>query len=89
MAHPGVTKQPTVMAALVAAGLDAIEVYHSDHTVEMRRDLQAFVATHHLLATGGSDFHGDDERDRPLGGVTLPKAELARLETAARRRRAQ
>lgn len=89
MAHPGVTKQPTVMAALVAAGLDAIEVYHSDHTVEMRRDLQAFVTTHHLLATGGSDFHGDDERDRPLGGVTLPKAELARLETAARRRRAQ
>jgi 3',5'-nucleoside bisphosphate phosphatase len=89
MAHPGVTKQPPLMAALVAAGLDAIEVYHSDHTVETRRDLEAFVANHHLLATGGSDFHGDDDRDRPLGGVTLPPAELARLETAARHRRAR
>ena len=89
MAHPGVTKQPPLMSALVTAGLDAIEVYHSDHKVDMRHDLQAFVATHHLLATGGSDFHGDDDRDRPLGGVTLPKADFARLETAARDRRAQ
>ena len=89
MAHPGVTKQPPLMAALVTAGLDAIEVYHSDHSVDMRRDLQTFVTTHRLLATGGSDFHGDDDRDRPLGGVTLPQADFARLEAAARQRRVQ
>ena len=87
MAHPGVTKQPPLMAALAAAGLDAIEVYHSDHSVETRRSLQDFVATHRLLATGGSDFHGDGDRDRPLGGISLPAADFARLETAARKRR--
>ena len=86
MAHPGVTKQPPLMLALVNAGLDAIEVYHSDHSIETRRDLQAFVVTHGLLATGGSDFHGDADRDRPLGGVSLPATEFARLETAARHR---
>ena len=90
MAHPGVTRQPPLMSALVDCrprrhrGLSL-----GSSTVDMRRELQAFAATHHLLVTGGSDFHGDDDRDRPLGGVTLPEADFARLETAARDRRAQ
>jgi 3',5'-nucleoside bisphosphate phosphatase len=79
MAHPGVTRQPSVMAALAGAGLDAIEAYHSDHTPEMRRGLLQFAAEHGLLITGGSDFHGDDSRDRPLGRSTLPAAEFERL----------
>lgn len=86
MAHPGVTKQPDVMRTLVSAGLDAIEVHHSDHTVELRHELHAFAARHALLETGGSDFHGDEDRDRPLGGVTLPAADFSRLEAAAHAR---
>jgi predicted metal-dependent phosphoesterase TrpH len=85
MAHPGVTKQPLLMAALADRGLDAIEVYHSDQTPEVRQELLAFAVERHLLVTGGSDFHGDDGRDRPLGGVTLPSAEFARLRAAADR----
>ena len=85
MAHPGVTRQPAVMAALVGAGLDAIELYHPDHTPEMTRDLRQFAVEHGLLVTGGSDFHGDDSRGRPLGRSTLPTVEFERL-TAARRR---
>lgn len=83
MAHPGVTNQPLLMAALVDAGLDAVEVYHSDHAPDLRQELAAFAAERHLLVTGGSDFHGDDGRERPLGGVTLPAAEFARLRDAA------
>jgi predicted metal-dependent phosphoesterase TrpH len=83
--HPGVTRQPAVMAALVGAGLDAIELYHPDHTPEMMRDLRQFAVEHGLLVTGGSDFHGDDSRGRPLGRSTLPTVEFERL-TAARRR---
>jgi predicted metal-dependent phosphoesterase TrpH len=85
MAHPGVTKQPAVLASLVAAGLDAVEVYHSDHPPEMQRELLAFAIDHHLLVTGGSDFHGDDSRDRPLGRVSLPRADFERLWKAAAR----
>ncbi len=84
MAHPGVTRQPAVMASLVGAGLDAIEVYHSDHPAAVIHDLQQFAAHHGLLATGGSDFHGDDSRDRPLGRVTLPVADFDRLRLARR-----
>jgi predicted metal-dependent phosphoesterase TrpH len=87
MAHPGVTRQPALLASLVDAGLDAIEVYHSDHPPAVRAELAVFAARHRLLVTGGSDYHGDDGRDRPLGGVTLPNADFARLRDAAERRR--
>ena len=88
MAHPGVTRQPALLGALVEAGLDGVEVYHSDHPPVVRAELSVFAARHRLLVTGGSDFHGDDSRDRPLGGITLPAADFARLRDAAARRRA-
>jgi 3',5'-nucleoside bisphosphate phosphatase len=88
MAHPGVTRRPDVMAALVACGLDAVEVYHSDHDTDTERELLAFASRHGLLVTGGSDFHGeDDTRRRTLGVVGLPPAALDRLRAAAGARR--
>ncbi len=84
MAHPGVTRQPAVMASLVGAGLDGLEVYHSDHSPEVTRELQQFAAQHGLLVTGGSDFHGDDSRDRPLGRISLPVVEFERLRAVRR-----
>lgn len=77
LAHPGVTRRDDRLAAWAAAGLDAIEAYHSDHDeadvvryVERARALR-------VLVTGGSDFHGDDPlshrtRRRVVGGVALP-----------------
>jgi len=79
MAHPAVTNNPGVMAALVSQSLDAIEVFHSDHPAEARRHLQEFAAEHRLLMTGGSDFHGDTSRDRPLGRSVLPRDAYDRL----------
>jgi 3',5'-nucleoside bisphosphate phosphatase len=87
MAHPGLTNQPALLESLVGGGLDGIEVYHSDHPPVIRSELAIFAARHRLLVTGGSDFHGDDGRDRPLGGVTLPSADFVRLRDAADRRR--
>jgi 3',5'-nucleoside bisphosphate phosphatase len=85
MAHPGVTKQPSLLASLATNGLDAVEVYHSDHPPEIRAQLLSFAAVHRLLVTGGSDYHGDESRDRPLGRTTLPAADFERLRLAERR----
>ena len=85
MAHPGITKLPELLPALVAGGLDAVEVYHSDQAPPVRAELAVYAARHRLLITGGSDFHGDDGRDRMLGGVTLPARDFARLQDAALR----
>jgi predicted metal-dependent phosphoesterase TrpH len=87
MAHPGITKLPEVLSALVAGGLDGIEVYHSDHTPPERAELAVFAARHKLLVTGGSDYHGDDGRDRPLGGIALPASDFVRLQDAVSGRR--
>lgn len=86
MAHPGVTKQPALMWTLVDEGLDAVEVYHSDHSPDMQRELIEFARNHRLLVTGGSDFHGDDSRDRPLGRTTLPREDFDRLRERRRPR---
>ena len=79
MAHPAVTNNPAVMAALASHPIDAIEVFHSDHSPDARRQLQQFASEHRLLITGGSDFHGDSSRDRPLGRSVLPREDYDRL----------
>ena len=88
-AHPGVTRRDELIAPLVDRGLDAIEVYHSDHTAEDVVAYRGLAVRLGTLASGGSDFHGEDaskpERIRraTLGGVTLPAADFAALERKA------
>ena len=84
LAHPGRTGIDGRIAALCDAGLDAIEVFHSDHDPgdidrygRMARDLGCLV-------TGGSDFHGDPDRMVAPGSTTLPAHEWDRLRAAAR-----
>ena len=45
---------------LAGFGLGALECVHRDHTEEQARMLEALAAKLGLVATGGSDFHGDD-----------------------------
>ena len=68
LAHPGVTRRDERLEAWAAAGLDAIEAYHSDHSpADQDRYLERARALG-LLVTGGSDFHGDDDGDQPARG---------------------
>ena len=72
-AHPGVTRRDALIPALVERGLDAIEVYHSDHAPEDERTYLSLATRLGVLISGGSDFHGDpfdpfDSPERPLGG---------------------
>jgi 3',5'-nucleoside bisphosphate phosphatase len=60
MAHPGVTKRDELIAPLVEHGMDAIELYHSDHTAEDVQVYRNLAVRLGALVSGGSDFHGDD-----------------------------
>ncbi len=84
-AHPGVTKKDALLAPLAAAGLDAIEVYHSDHAPDVRERYRVMAETLGVAVSGGSDFHGTGETRATLGAVWLPPHEFAALE--ARRSR--
>lgn len=58
---------PSLMPELCAAGLDAIEVYHSDHSAAQCELYLSLAARHGLMITGGSDFHGDTKPGIMLG----------------------
>lgn len=74
-------------------GLDGVECYYSQHTPEQTDSLLDMARRAGLLATGGSDFHGDAKPLVRLGGVIgdmpAPDALLAamkerKVEMAAR-----
>jgi hypothetical protein len=65
---------------MVEAGLDAVEVYHSDHTVGDVVRYQTMADRHALAVTGGSDYHGiGSGRVVTLGSIGLPPAAFDRL----------
>lgn len=88
LAHPGVTRRDDIIPALAAAGLDAIEVRHSDHDQATETRYREEARARGLLASGGSDFHGaTGHRIARLGLVTLPQADFDLLRAAANQRR--
>jgi predicted metal-dependent phosphoesterase TrpH len=80
MAHPGVTKRDDLIPKLAAAGLCAIETWHSDHDETVTARYLALAEALGLLATGGSDFHGDlPDRSARLGRAVMPAGAFDRL----------
>jgi predicted metal-dependent phosphoesterase TrpH len=84
--HPGAF--PRVLEALVDAGLDGIEVWHSDHDPTHVQFFGQQADRHGLVKTGGSDFHGDNKPGIELGegrgGLEVP---FAAVEALRERRR--
>ena len=58
---------PDVLPELCAAGLNAIEVYHSDHSPQQTGLYLSLAERHQLMITGGSDFHGSAKPGILLG----------------------
>ena len=86
-AHPGITANDVLIQQLAAAGLDAIEVWHSDHSPEQQNHYAALAERRGLARSGGSDYGDGLHRACRLGGVQLPAAEFARLEGLVARAR--
>jgi 3',5'-nucleoside bisphosphate phosphatase len=84
LAHPGLGPDDRLIEPLVAAGLDALEVWHCDHTPVQREHYFAVAERLGLARSGGSDFHGDAvHRSCRLGGIDVPRAEFTRLQSLA------
>jgi predicted metal-dependent phosphoesterase TrpH len=91
IAHPGLahhlgTHDPMpdeLIEQLASSGLAGLEIDHPDHDPVTRDRLQALADRLGLVATGGSDFHG--ETDRPIAYNTTSPESLARLEQLAGR----
>lgn len=88
LAHPvriGLFRNPeaelTLFAELRDAGLDALEVYHSDHMGYIVQRYSEFAGLLGMLETGGSDYHGANKPEIALGGVPVPAAVLGGLQS--------
>ena len=69
LAHPVRVKGdvPALMPELRAAGLNAIEAYHSDHGPRETELYVSLAKRYGMLVTGGSDFHGAVKPETMLG----------------------
>jgi predicted metal-dependent phosphoesterase TrpH len=74
LAHPLTMAEPEAMIReMKPAGLVGIEVYYGGYTVPDVSRLLVLAEQYGLIATGGSDFHGLDEKtETPLGGAGVP-----------------
>lgn len=79
LAHPGVSAAEDLVHLLVARGLRGVEAYHADHTPAQRDRALALAARHGLLVTGGTDYHGPDAPNPPLGSALVPEDALRGL----------
>jgi predicted metal-dependent phosphoesterase TrpH len=80
LAHPGLLRRDDLIPRIAETGLDALEVYHSDHTPEDVERYRRLAATLRLAVSGGSDFHGERRHGLTrLGRITLPSDEFERL----------
>jgi predicted metal-dependent phosphoesterase TrpH len=74
----------TLLAGLVYAGLQGIEVFHSDHSAADTALYLSLARRFRLLVTGGSDFHGENKPAVRLGtginqNIKVPLALLEKM----------
>ena len=88
LAHPFTINRPeTMIAGLKAAGLIGIEAYYKDYSPDEIDTLVGLAAEHHLIVTGGTDYHGIDDRNEVmLGGTDVPLESAEKLIALADKR---
>jgi hypothetical protein len=86
MAHPGLNRTDDVIPALVEAGLDGIECFHTKHSTIMSARYLEIADKFHLLVTGGSDCHGFSKGKPLIGTVKLPYEHVEKLKEAVGRK---
>jgi len=88
IAHPGLIHNEQIIYSLISAGIDGVEVFYPFHYSNFLVEKFTFLATQNgLLMTGGSDFHGNYERDyNSFGRNRIPVEVIDRLLLLAKQR---
>ncbi len=88
LAHPAQAGTRERVQALVALGMDGVEVRHPSHSAEDAARLAALVEHFGLVPSGGSDWHGSGDGPRTLGAMRVPAEWLSRQDGRVRARAA-
>ena len=79
MAHPGLNRTDEIIPALVDAGLDGIECFHTKHSTATSERYLEIAEKFNLLITGGSDCHGFSKGKPLIGGIKLPYEHVEKM----------
>ena len=72
LAHPGGAGTRERLTALIALGLDGVEVKHPGHSPSDTARLNTLAAQLGLVLSGGSDWHGAADGPRTIGMMQVP-----------------
>lgn len=78
LAHPGETPAAEEIALFARAGLDGLEAFYPGYAPSLSEYYAGLAQDLGLVATGGSDFHGE-RKLQWLGCITVPLEAVARL----------
>jgi predicted metal-dependent phosphoesterase TrpH len=79
LAHPGLYRNDQVIPRMAATGLDGLECWHTKHSANASEGYARTAAGLGLVATGGSDCHGNSKGAPLIGTVRLPYEQVDRL----------
>jgi predicted metal-dependent phosphoesterase TrpH len=82
MAHPYYVHytDKTMFKSLVDGGLKGIEAWHSKHPESAVKKFLALAEEYNLIATGGSDCHGEYKNEPPImGRIKVPYSAVEKL----------
>jgi predicted metal-dependent phosphoesterase TrpH len=78
LAHPGTSATRERLEALVALGMDGVEVKHPSHSPQDTARIRTLAEQLGLLLSGGSDWHGAPDGPRTIGMMHVPIEWLTR-----------
>jgi predicted metal-dependent phosphoesterase TrpH len=79
LAHPALYRADELIPELAEAGIDGIECWHTKHTAATSDHYARMAVNLNLLATGGSDCHGDSKGAPLIGTMRLPYERIIAL----------
>lgn len=79
LAHPGRRWDPLAIEEMVRAGLDGLECWHPSHGGSQVKAVLEMTQRWNLVATGGSDCHGDEEGEQNLHASSVPLSAAERV----------
>ncbi len=88
LAHPHLNLSSVNIRARVEAGIDGLETSHPKLKSSQSRELASLAREAGILATGGSDFHGEHRGPVRIGSVRIAVEVANRIEQMAERRAA-
>jgi 3',5'-nucleoside bisphosphate phosphatase len=72
LAHPGLSRADETIPALIRAGIDGLECFHTKHSTAVTEHYLELCEQHNLAVTGGSDCHGMSKGKPLIGTLKIP-----------------